>query len=203
MAKILLYKDKHTGEFYTYSRADEEYSAIAKVSGREIHEFEKWVVDSNDIPAGINLGTDVTIIDNKPIFDKVAALSRIGKHLLDEEASSKFSTGFQYNGVTFSLSNNAQSKWNSFFTARNSLPYPFSVADIQNENFVTISNASDIVAIHAASSNRISEILSENTIAKQTIAAMSSSGGIISYLSNNLTDARKTLFMKYVVKNEN
>lgn len=98
-------------------------------------------------------------------------LKDIRKSLIDHRSAELIAEGFDYTGVKFSMSTNAQANNLGLHKDKDAahLTYPFVYASKDNKQFVTINNSSEMNSMYLSAFSHKMSILGAGNVLKQSI----------------------------------
>ena len=88
---------------------------------------------------------------------------------IDQVTAMRIFAGFTYNGLVFSLSPLAQSKWLALDAKKEEFTYPFDTPSIDNLQYQTISNSTDVSNMSAVAMQTVASHLAAGTDAKKQV----------------------------------
>lgn len=182
--KILFYLSE--GSLYNffistqdYVNFDNKYEQFANTNIDGYH-----LLDRQNVPHGFDLEKDFNILtdgysgyreDGYNIFvvaDMLSPIKRRAYTIVDGYASELISQGFLYDGVTFSLSSNAQTKWNGFFASKDLRPYPFEVPNIDDSESYSVTSSTVVENMYLAGVSKVeASLVASNNIKAQIRSA--------------------------------
>ena len=222
MRKVLFYNSAEYGlEYYYNSKHDYrrfETRFPSNFNGRTVDGYH--ILDADKLPNVFDVKKDFVVITDGyagyhslytdeyrstylgynmfVVPSTIEPLKRLAYNAVDQKTGLQFEQGFEFAGMTFSLSQNAQIKWSGLYNSRHMQAYPLIASNIDDSDGYIINSAAEVEAIYQTAVNKVRELLDNGRIIKEEIRAYTSKQQLKNYADTHLSSLAKLKFDKAI-----